>query len=33
MPSREFKLGLIVLLIILLGQLFATYLENSNAIL
>ncbi len=33
MLSREFKLGLLILLIISLGQLLATYLENSHAIL
>lgn len=33
MLNREFKLGVLILLIILIGQLLATYLENSNAIL
>lgn len=33
MLNREFKLGVLILLIILIGQLLVTYLENSNAIL
>lgn len=33
MLSLEFKLGVLILLIILLGQLLATYVENSHAFL